>query len=285
MSNFCSLCDREFETVNFVIFHLRNEHFLAESHGLKLRCVSNKKCQKVFCTFSSLRRHSTSCIKRKIKGESPIKKKKFFENNDELPMNESCDPTNKSEQFNVDNDKHTTNPYELPSANNLNTFSIASIASQNLISCNISEKKISEMLSTLEGLFQRSFIEFKNFLFRKHTEINMNDFEATFSDWRDTITQDFKQYSTKYRRDKDCKKNELYVPPIAWPIGGHWVVKKKKENYIQQSTLSSQHFNIFLLLRHWKLFLKTILLKNYILQKTTLVLKIYFPVTVALKTF
>lgn len=62
------------------------------------------------------------------------------------------------------------------------------------------------MLLTLEGLFQRSFVEFKKFLFKKHAEINTNDFEATFSNWRDTITQDFKQYSTKYKRDKDCKK-------------------------------------------------------------------------------
>lgn len=75
---FCFICDREFETVSFVIFHLKNEHFLAEAHGLKLKCLASKNCKKLFSTFSSLSRHSKSCILASIESDITLKKTKNY---------------------------------------------------------------------------------------------------------------------------------------------------------------------------------------------------------------
>lgn len=61
MGFICFICKNAFEKWTHVVHHLKNYHFLRETSGVELKCVALTPCDKIFSTFSGLRRHSILC--------------------------------------------------------------------------------------------------------------------------------------------------------------------------------------------------------------------------------
>lgn len=247
MKNFCFICDREFNTVSFVIFHLKNEHFLSEAHGLKLKCLASKTCKKLFSTFSSLSRHSKSCIPPSTESNISFKKTK---NDEATPSEHIANSINGD--FNVVNDtgcnnlnvkdNYVSSPndnpvYEPPSIQHKSEFSLFSSLSKQLSSCGVSEKNAAELLKTFRGVCQQSFNDFENYLLEMHSEIDINQFKLNCFNFRKKFDADCNKYSSKFKRDKQNVKGNFYVAPVSRSLGGRWVVRKTKK-YLH----STKHF-------------------------------------------
>ena len=215
MNYFCFLCHKDFPSVSFVISHLKFNHFLVNTKNITLKCISNKGCNREFCTFSGLRRHALACSRvvstELNKSTTEAKPKEIVFTIEELTSNKDNI---------LDNDQIKNEPINFE--NEVNKFC------NDITSIGISQTNISKILLNVNEILDKAFVSVKQFIQMQSkcaTELeSINKIQTCQKTFSNIITK----FSTPYKRQTNLNSESSYVSPVSINLGGRW--EKKYDN-------------------------------------------------------
>lgn len=201
MNMICFKCKKQFNTLQFLIKHLRLRHALSDGPHLKLQC-SIKSCSLTFYTYSGFRKHVQKCANKNYNNVNPVLHRihNKHDQRDDQTLNT---------QFNI---AHTPNE---------------SISCENKLEFVI-EKEYLDFLRTLSNLhLSQSAVQIVTENFKKmlssvfdnclhYLETNdLNFFSSVLKNYFVNIEAQLKNYNSIYKRKKVICRNTVIPREIA----------------------------------------------------------------------
>lgn len=207
MNFYCYLCDNIFLLYPELDNHLQRVHKLnKKSTNLNLKCVANKHCKNVYCSFQSLKRHSLNC-KNAVNGD--------VSNTDSETIH-----------MNNINFSHMDNFNSSNSENTYNRMPFMSQTIDSLISGfeNLSEKKTDEIIIYFRNIIENIFTEVSTSVIENRP---INKMLENIDSLKRKYLSDLDTLRTTHKRKKQIDDSKYFVAPTAQSIGLNFNVNDK----------------------------------------------------------
>ncbi|XP_055851835.1 uncharacterized protein LOC129916077 [Episyrphus balteatus] len=210
MHYFCFVCTKTFPSISFVISHLRIDHFFTNEENITLKCVANQDCCREFSTYSGLRRHVKSCVN--IVQDSTLSPEI------EAVSNEISD-CNEIKNSNTGNDFSSQNNDLINFRQIINNFSNQALA-MGIAQCNVTK-----LLKNASDIVDTALANVEILVDQAKLKSEIIDIQSLLSTCKDSCINDFKQFDSSYKRQKQLTFEKKYVSSISKSIGGRWEKK------------------------------------------------------------
>lgn len=211
MNYFCFLCTKRFVQLSYVIYHLRNVHFLFESKDITLKCVISNKCERKFSTYSGLRRHALTCRTENANDDPDVGvSQSVSEEHFQIP------------EIEKNGNKITCNEVNIKLVESVGT-SIKRIIqdfSNAIAPMSLTENDVNIIHSKLKDVLKDAFLLHEEYI--KHFTDIGQIFHENSTKFLGSIIEEIDSCSSKYKRKKILNSDTFYVEPIPKSLGGRW---------------------------------------------------------------